>query len=251
MSKIDRRSFVLQSMGSVLTYSLLETLFAREAFAANVKPTVVRWLHDVNEHARELKEGKFSATEWQTKIEDLFSKVELPELLKWMDMERIVDRYELPDNGARSIRFKFPEVEGIPKQLIFGQQIFGMKEGRSVVPHGHNNMATAFLILRGDFHGRLYDRIEDRGDDIVIKPTIDRTFETGEPSTISDDRDNVHWFKAKQDGSYIFNIHVLNVVDNFTQPTGRVYLDPSGTPQPGGTIIAPRISYSQAHERFG
>jgi len=41
---------------------------------------------------------------------------------------------------------KFPKIEGIPEKFAFGQQIFALKKDRAVVPHGHNNMATAFLI---------------------------------------------------------------------------------------------------------
>ena len=43
-----------------------------------------------------------------------------------------------------------------------------MKKGRSVVPHGHDNMATGFLVLKGDFRGRHYDRLEDHADHYLI-----------------------------------------------------------------------------------
>ena len=65
-----------------------------------------------------------------------------------------------------------------------------------MVPHGHNNMATAFIILKGDFHGRHYDRLEDEQDHVIIRSTIDKQFGPGGFSTISDFKDNVHWFKA-------------------------------------------------------
>ncbi len=59
-------------------------------------------------------------------------------------------------------------------------------KGRSIVPHGHNNMATAFDVLKGEFHGRHFERVED----MVIEPTIDRKFGPAEASTISDYKDN-------------------------------------------------------------
>jgi hypothetical protein len=70
-----------------------------------------------------------------------------------------------------------------------------MKKGRSVVPHGHDNMRTGFVILRGNFTGKHYDRVADHADHYLIKPTIDRLFKPSEFSTISDHKDNVHWFK--------------------------------------------------------
>ena len=39
---------------------------------------------------------------------------------------------------------------------VFGKQIFALKKDRSVVPHGHDNMCTGFIILRGSFSGKHY-----------------------------------------------------------------------------------------------
>src|SRR5206468_4696834 len=111
-------------------------------------------------------------------------------------------------------------------------------KGRSVVPHGHNNMATAFLILKGDLHGRHYDRLEDQKEHVLIKPTIDRPFKPGECSTVSDYKDNVHWFQATSESAFIFNIHVLNVRPDSGEATGRVYLDPNGEKLKDGLIRA-------------
>jgi hypothetical protein len=137
------------------------------------------------------------------------------------------------------------------RQLVFGKQIFALKKDRSVVPHGHNNMATAFLILKGDLQGRHYDRLEDHEDHYVIKPTIDRKFGPGGCSTVSDYKDNIHWFQALTEPAYIFNIHVLNVNPDNREPTGRLYLNPHGEKLKGGLIRAPRIGYKEAHELFG
>jgi hypothetical protein len=112
-------------------------------------------------------------------------------------------------------------------------------------------MATAFLILKGDFHGRHYDRLEDREDHLLIKPTIDRAFTAGEYSTISDYKDNIHWFEAQSEPAFIFNIHVQDISPESKLPTGRVYLNPNGKELPGGLIEAPRIGYQAAHKLFG
>jgi hypothetical protein len=110
---------------------------------------------------------------------------------------------------------------------------------------------TAFLILRGEFHGRHYDRVEDEKEHYIIKPTIDRKFTLGECSTISDDKDNVHWFQATSDTGFIFNIHVLDVRPGTTEPTGRVYLDPNGEKLKDGMIRARRLNYKEVHELYG
>ena len=110
------------------------------------------------------------------------------------------------------------------------------------------NMATAFLILNGEFHGRHYDRLEDDRESMIIKPTIDRQFHRAEYSTISDFKDNVHWFKATSETGFIFNIHVLRLKPG---RTGRVYIDPDGEKISGGRIRARKIKLEEAYKKYG
>ena len=86
---------------------------------------------------------------------------------------------------------------------------------------------------------------------IHIKPTIDRTFKVGEASSISDDKDNVHWFQALTDTAFIFNIHVLGVRPSKGDSTGRVYLDPNGEKLSDGVIRAKRLDHTEAHRLYG
>jgi hypothetical protein len=92
------------------------------------------------------------------KVDSLFDNVDLTDTLKFLDFEA---------HGEHQVRTrelawaKLPQVEGLPTNLVFGHQVFALAKDRSVVPHGHNNMATAFLILKGTFRGRHYDRLED------------------------------------------------------------------------------------------
>ena len=183
---LTRRDFTGQSLGALLTFSLLETLGENDLFAAKVKPITMKWLTKVNELVKDVKNQKIQQVVWQKQTEELFKQVDLPDLLKLIDFDRLAKSVKHVDNGARSIRLKFPKVEGLPKEYVFGRQIFAMKKGRSVVPHGHNNMATAFLVLKGDLRGRHYDRIEDAKEHLVIKPTIDEKFGPGGCSSISD-----------------------------------------------------------------
>ena len=251
MHDLSRRAFSKQALGSLLTFSLLETLTDLDLFADEVKPLTMKWLSDVNQMAADLKDGRLKQVEWQKKIEELFAKVDLPDLLQLIDFERLTANVQLVDNGARSLSPKFREIDGVPTKLIFGRQIFALKKDRSVVPHGHNNMATAFLILQGDLQGRHYDRLEDENEHFIIKPTIDRKFGPGECSTISDYKDNIHWFKAITEPAFIFNLHVLDVNPGSTLPTGRVYLDPDGEKLSGGRIRAKKLGYKEVNELYG
>jgi len=247
MVDLSRRQFSQQTVSALLTYSLLETLFSRDMLGAEIKPAAAQWIKNLHEMSSDLKGKKLTPVQWQEHVESLMTRVNLPDLLKFIDFEK---REAVPfrDKGERSIRFKFPEVEGLPTNLVFGHQVFKLKKGQSVVPHGHNTMATAFLILKGDFHGRLYDRLEDGDDFMIIRPTVDQKFKVGEASSISDMKDNVHWFEATGKEGYIFNIHVLNLNE---KTSGRVYIDPKGEKLDGGRIKARRIDAGQAIKLYG
>lgn len=248
MSAVNRREFSQQTLASLVTLSLLETLFQRDAFGDEVKPIAAKWLADVNQMSLDVKGRKLKQVEWQKKVEELFGQVDVAEFQRFIEFDKLVKGLNFKDQGELSLRPKFPEVEGLPKDLVFGSQVFALKKDRSVVPHGHDNMVTAFLILGGKFHGRLYDRLENGPDWMIIKPTIDREFGVGASSTISDDKDNVHWFQALADDSFIFNIHVMSVKPG---RTGRVYVDPNGEKLSDGRIRAPRIKVEDAYKRFG
>ena len=248
MSSLSRREFQQQSLAGLLTWSLLDTLFSRDAFATEIKPIAAQWLAKLNAMSLDLKGKKLDPIEWQKQVEQLLSTVDLPEMLQFIDFEKLSQQAKPKERGELSLQAKLPQVEGLPTELVFGHQVFALNKDRSVVPHGHDNMATAFLILKGDFHGRHYDRLEDEKDFMIIKPTIDREFGPGSYSTVTDMKDNVHWFKAKTDGAFIFNIHVLSVKPG---RTGRVYIDPNGEMISGERLRCKKINHTEAETLYG
>ncbi len=251
MTGESRRSFNSKMLGSLLAYGLIETVFTRDLLGDAVKPVVHKWLVEMHGLCQDLKGQKLKDLDFQTKLEELYKRVDLAEFLKFLEFDRLTKTVQLPDNGTRSLGVDLTKVEGMPKQLVFGRQIFAMKKGRSVVPHGHDNMCTGFLILQGDFAGKHYDRVADNDDHYLVKPTIDRLFKPGETSTISDHKDNVHWFKAESATGFIFNIHVMGYNPANEKRSSRVYVDPDGEKVAGGLIKAKKITSAEAHKKYG
>ncbi len=247
-----RRDFGRKSIQTLLTVSLLEHLCSGNLLAGEARLSTEKWLNQINEVGLSVKNQKLGQSEWQKQVEDLLSnQIDLPELLKLVDFESISRNPKLISNGARSHRPRMPKDKGGPDRYVFGQQIFALRKGCSVVPHGHNNMATAFLILKGNFHGRHYDRVTDEEKHMIIRPTIDSRFGPGQTSSISDEKDNVHWFKAEDEPAFIFNIHVFGVSPKSQKRTSRVYLDPFGEKLDDGLIRARLIGHDEAHRKFG
>jgi hypothetical protein len=246
-----RRSFNAKMLGSLTAFGLIEMLYARDLFADAVKPVVNQWVADLHAIGQDLKNQKLKDVDFQKKLEELYKKVNLPDLIKLVQLDRLAKNLKYPERGARNLGVDLSKVEGLPRKLVFGKQIFAMKKGRSVVPHGHDNMCTGFIILRGQFRGKHYDRVEDHKDHYLIKPTIDRLFKPGESSTISDHKDNVHWFKAESDTGFIFNIHVMGYNKESKKTPARVYVDPDGKKVHGGLILAKKMTSAACHKKYG
>jgi hypothetical protein len=247
----SRRQFSAQVLGSLVAYGLVETLWSHNLFAVAVKPTIEAWLKDLVAMSKDLRGRKMTDLEFQTKMEELYKKVDLKALTTLVKLDDIEKKVKLPDNGASSTGIDLKKVYGLPADVGFGRQIFGCKKGRSIVPHGHLNMCTGFIILKGKWEGKHYDRVETHKDHYVIKPTIDRAFEAGEVSTISDHKDNIHWFKAVSDTAYIFNVHVIGYDPDIQGTSGRLYLDPDGEKLSGGLVRAPKLTSEACHKKYG
>jgi hypothetical protein len=247
-----RRAFNHALLGTLSAYGLIETLFRHDAIAESVKPVIKKWMTELNDLSKSLKaDRKLKDVEFQKKMEELYKQVPLTDLLALLDLDRVARTVKLPDNGASSTGIDLSKVEGLPTRLYFGKQIFGMKKGRSVVPHGHRNMCTGFIVLRGTFAGKHYDRVEDHAKHYLIRPTIDRAFKAGEFSTVSDHKDNVHWFKATSDTAFIFNVHVIGYDPKIEGGSGRLYLDPEGEKVKGDLILAKKMTSGECHKKYG
>jgi hypothetical protein len=247
----SRRDFHAKLLGSAITFGLIEALWARDLFADGTKTPIAKWLRELHELTQDLRGRQLSDLQFQAKMEELYARVDLPALIQLVDLDRLARSVKYPPRGAASLGFKLSQVEGLPAKLDFGKQIFAVQKGRSVVPHGHSNMCTGFIVLRGEFRGRHYDKLETHADHYLIKPTIDRAFKPGELSTISDHKDNVHWFEATTETGFIFNVHVIEYDPTITESSGRLYLDPDGEKLAGGLIKAKKMSSAECHKKYG
>lgn len=208
---MHRRDFTKSILSTVTSYALIDSLFTTNAFASAIKPIADKWAISLNEYCADLRKQAISPAEWQLKVESLYQKIELEEILKFIDFEHLIEGFEYPDLGVRTKQVKFPKLEGLPENTVFLKKIFGMKKDRAIIPHGHSNMASAHLILKGEMHLRHYEKIRQDEQHLIIKPTIDKIAKVGENSSISDEKDNVHWFIANSETAFTFDVLMLDL----------------------------------------
>ncbi len=116
-----------------------------------------------------------------------------------------------------------------------------MKKGTAIVPHGQRNMTSMHMMVKGQAHSWQFERIADEARYVTIRPTNDTVLEVGAVTTVSDQRDNIHWFKALSEPVFMFNIGVFGINPSVGF-SGRDYVDP---------LVGGRIDSSEAHRGEG
>lgn len=241
---IGRRQFSAGTLASLTSLALVEALWSRELVAARVRPNLARFFKDLQARVGELRGGRIGDLEFQDIMADLLGRVDLAAVAEWVALDEL-ERRGLAETGA-TVR----DV-GLAGRLGVVTRVFACRAGRAIVPHGHVNMVSGFVVLRGRWRGRHYERLATTDAHVTIRPTIDRGFMPGEVSTISDHRDNVHWFTAESDAAFIFNVHVGGYDPTIAGAPGRLFLDPDGERLADGSIRAPRLSREACVARYG
>lgn len=213
---MNRRNFGKNLLASIASYALMDSLFASEAILNKITPITKHWAIELHEFCNDLKKQSITPLEWQKQVAKLYAKIELKELLQFINFENLIKGFQYPDLGVNTKYVKFPKLSGLPERTVFIKKVFGMKKDRAIIPHGHSNMTSAHLILKGKMHLRHYDKIRTENKHMIIKPSVDTTLQLGQYSSISDDKDNVHWFIANTPTAFTFDVIMLDL-------TGKKY----------------------------
>ena len=251
MSNLSRRNFNRSLLHSLLTVSLVETLSAHTLLAKPVHFAVSNWLADVQEASSAMKKRQCSQREWQSKIADIFAHVEQKDLLKAIDFDRLSRKLKMVGSHEGVIETN-PIHTGLPRELSFSTFIYGMKKGASIPPHCHRNMTSMHMPIGGAMHGWHFDRIADEAAHLIVQPTMDRALQIGEVTTISDEKDNVHWFQPTDEVAYTFNIGVYEI-DSSQKFGGRqFYLDAAHGEKIGnGKLRVKKLKAEEAYQIYG
>ena len=188
--------------------AFLDMLFSNNLFASPVKDISAKWLKELHTMCKDLKTSSITQHEWQKRITAFHQKLPLEDLLKLIDFDNAVKKFEYPEKGVVTKDPIFPKVEGISENYSFTGRIFGMQKDRAIIPHGHTNMSSCHRVLNGEVLLKQYDRIKDEGDYMFIKQTIEETGKPGSFSSISEDKDNVHWMVTTTPYAHTFDVIV-------------------------------------------
>ena len=246
---MNRRDFSKTLIGSIASYALFRTLVTADAFADSVKPETDRWIRDLHEMSLDLMQSTITPGQWQAKIDELYSRVPLEDLLARIEFAKLSQGFELPDRGVNTKWVTFPKLDGLPQNLAFYGKVFGMRKDRAIIPHGHRNMVSCHYVLQGELRLRHYDKIEEDGTSMVIEQTVDQLARVGSHSSISEEKNNIHWLTATTDTAFTYDVLVVDLggqkwdVDN---------IDPYAAEKvAGGRLRVRKLSVDDALAKYG
>ncbi|MEM7367384.1 MAG: hypothetical protein AAF587_02215 [Bacteroidota bacterium] len=246
---LTRRGFNQQMMSHILAFSFWETVLLQDMIANPLKPITDRWANQLNEMCSDLRTNTLSPSQWQDQLEELFQQLAFEEVLRMIDFDRLSKGFVYPDLGVNTKVVRFPKLAGLPDRLAFYPKIFGMKKDRAIIPHGHKNMASAHLVIKGEFALKHYDKVREEANHLIIRPSIDKVLTVGEASSISDEKDNIHWFRATSDVAFTFDVIVLDLNDRQYEIDN---IDPYAAENlSGGLLRAPKLDVQEALRKYG
>lgn len=235
---------------------LLSALAPRDVWAGGRPANVEAWLRGVVGLKEELRDGAIDATIWADRVDRLNATVPTQDLIQYFDIDVAARRF---GDGTRLANFFDP---AIPPSLL-GQagmsgwffRLFSMRRDGGLLPHVHNNMVSAHLVIGGAIRARTHDRIRDLTDAIVLCPVRDEVLRAGATLAMTDVTENQHWLRGLEDQSITLDvgIHDLQLSPLQTLPADQrhtILVDPDRPEERDGTIIAPVLTVEQSVSKF-
>lgn len=248
---MDRRTLMAGFLETAALSLLGETLSAAELLSNRAGRRVVEWTRAHEDLARRLRAKEIDGREWQVEVESLARGLDREALLQAIDFEKLARTTVFEKEGATKRSLRLPHPEDASRRLSFGTALFGLAKGRAITPHGHRNMVSAHLVVGGRLHVRNFDRAEDAPGRMLLTPTVDAAIAPGDCSTMSSEKNNVHWFVALTTTAYTFDV-VVDGLDSAGPAYVIELVDPRGAEKrPGGRLSARVIEWEESVRLYG
>lgn len=243
-----RRRFLAEVGAFALACGVAPLLRAEPRLAAATE--VRRWLQQVDELSRRLRDGAVTSLAWQRDLDALNRATPLVEFLPQLQFDRALAAMQRETKDPAKTFIRLADVDEARVQASFAAAYFVFAKGQVITPHGHRGMLSAHAVVSGALHTRTYDRLGQDGDALLLRPRLDTRATAGFSAAISATEGNVHWFVAERDGSATLDVIVQDVDAN-----GREFaielVDPrAGETAADGTLRAPLISWQQSSQRY-
>ncbi len=234
---------------------LISALARSQAWAGSRPAHLDRWARDLVTLNDDLRQNKIGVAVWQARVEQLNRSVGVSELAGYLDIDRLAREFTYPSKLAEFADPILPaDVLGSKPKHWF-MRVFGMRRGGAIIPHVHNHMVSAHLVVSGAFHARTHDRIADIDNAVMLRPSINRPLALGDIISMSDQRDNQHWLIAEKDRSMTFDVGVVDVPASWkyglaANKNYMIFVDAGRKPESSGLVRAPVMTFEQCAAKY-
>jgi hypothetical protein len=239
---ISRRNLLASALTTFPVYAALTHLAGLGVARADESP----WLARQQELALSLARGEITPSAWQAEVERFSRDIDISQVIAALrDARQGKVGRALPSYPFKTA-IRFLDEKGTPRRLRFASALFDFGANDVITPHAQRHMVSAHLIVRGAFRVRNFDRVGEVDGALLLRETGDRILETGAISTMSTERDNVHWFVPSGGPASTFDVIVSRL-----EPGEPAYViepvDPlGGTKLENGLIRAPVIGFEES-----
>ncbi len=246
----SRRDFLTGSIAAVATIALCRAASSTGIVPASLRADINEFLAGLHEQTQQLRRGEAPTHQWRSSVGEFLHRVDFNDLLAAIDFKELAHAIPLAERGVSTSALQLDHENG--ERLSFISKIFAVGAGRSVIPHGHENMVSAHIVLDGQFHVRQFDKVATEQDALLIRQTVDRIDRAGAYSSIGLEDDNVHWLTAEGGPAYTLDIIVLGVDETHPVNFDILNIDPDAAVEVSpGILRAPRLSVAEALEKYG
>ena len=243
-SSISRRN-ILAGAG---LWAVLSAALTSKAIAGNARDNVASWANRLKQECADLRSGTVSTAQWRAALDALAADVALEDLLSAIDFERLRSATPFAEQGVSTSPVALPGLAG--GRLAFSTKMFAIGPGRAIIPHGHENMVSAHLLLGGEMRLRQFDKLAREDDMLLVAPSVDKTIGAGEISSISLAEDNIHWMTTVG-GAWTLDIIMTNIDAAAEKPYDIYNLDiEAAQVRPDGALLAPILTVPDALRKY-
>jgi len=237
----DRREF-LKTVG---TLSLVTIAAQQKAFGLAYRGEGAQWAKDMRALSDKLIDRRISAENWQTGVDKIYSQADFAALLRSIDFAAVREGMTIKDDAGNwlSVFIAGLSQSGDVKQIY--TKIVGLKGGRTVPPHGHENEVSVFLTLNGEFRLRQWDRRAVNKDSLDIVPVFDGRSLPGQWSSQSEEKTNIHWLTTESEEAFFLSVRVAKI-DGTQGGRTRIPVDPDGAEYLGRGVYRAAIMDNDA-----
>lgn len=258
MKQVDRRNALKIGAGSLLSLTLLNHMSQIGNASGRLEDQLQAWKKRLGDAAEKLGRGEISGLQWQEEMDRIYRDTPITDLLKMIRFDDLRDSMLKSDLEGRGEIFVDIPIPGIveaagrpePSKVLISKLAY-VEKGRHIPPHGHGNMTSAFLCVAGEFDVKLYDRLEENEESMLVRATVDeKRAGVGTWSSISDYRNNVHWLTARSDNCFLFTCKLIRLEED-REFKGRINIDMREPDVLGSdTFRARKISFRESCEIY-